>query len=95
MVNRQLLEVQQGVWIDKHWLQQAGLDGHLQLVVQQGEIRIQAAPKEGKPSDSPEEIWTEEVREVFRSLGRNAVSGQLKNTSVNHDQYLKCHAQIA
>lgn len=34
MANRQLLDVQQGIWIDKQWLQQAGLGGHLQIVVQ-------------------------------------------------------------
>ena len=73
MANRQLLDVQQGIWIDKQWLQQAGLDGHLQIVVQQGEIRILAAPEEVKQLDSPEETWTEEAREAFRSLGRDAV----------------------
>jgi hypothetical protein len=88
MANRQLLDVQQGIWIDKQWLQQAGLGGHLQIVVQQGEIRILAASEETKQSDSPEEIWTEETREVFRSLGGDAVSGKLKDSSLNHDLYL-------
>ena len=88
MTNRQLLDVQQGIWIDKQWLQQAGLGGHLQILVQQGEIRILAAPQEEKQSDSSAKIWTEEAREVFRSLGDDAVPGKLENTSLNHDLYL-------
>ena len=37
---------------------------------------------------STENRWTKEAVEVFLSLGRDAVSGQLKNTAVNHDRYL-------
>lgn len=35
-----------------------------------------------------EEMIDDEAWEMWRSLGDNAVSGKLKNTSINHDRYL-------
>ena len=79
----QTLEVQQGIWIDEQWLQSAGLGSRLQVTVQSGEIRIAAAPAKNAQPVSPEMGWS-----VFRSLGKNAKTGKLKNASVEHDRYL-------
>ncbi|GBF79192.1 hypothetical protein [Aphanothece sacrum] len=87
-MTEQVLNLQQDIWIDQHWLQQAGLGQHLQIIVQQGEISIISALDQQKQSDSSETVWTSEAIEVFRSLGQEATSGQLGNTSINHDQYL-------
>ncbi len=40
---KQILNVSQGVWIDKRWLQKAGLGSRLQVEMRTGEIRIQTA----------------------------------------------------
>ncbi len=79
----QTLEVQQGIWIDEQWLQSAGLGSRLQVTVQAGEIRIAAAPAKIEQPISSAMAWS-----VFRSLGKNAKAGKLKNASVEHDRYL-------
>jgi hypothetical protein len=83
MSNKQMIEVQQGVWIEKRWLQSAGLGSHLQVIVQPGEIRIVAAPPEMEAQNV-----SEKGRNVFRSLGNNAPGGKLQNAAVEHDRYL-------
>ena len=83
MSNTKILKVQQGIWLDDQWLQAAGLGSSLKVVVQSGEIRIIAAPKEVESKTSPGRGW-----EVFRSLGKNASVGKLKNAGVEHDKYL-------
>ena len=84
MSNTKMLKVQQGIWIDEQWLQSAGLGSSLKVVVQSGEIRIvAAAPKAAESKSSSERGW-----EVFRSLGKNASAGKLKNAGVEHDKYL-------
>lgn len=84
-----VLSIQEGIWIDKSWLEQAGLgEEKLQIVVQQGEIRIQEASEVKQAPDSVTDLWTEEAINVFHSLGEDADVGQLKNTSINHDYYL-------
>jgi hypothetical protein len=88
MSNQPVLNVQEGIWIDKRWLEQAGLGEKLQIVIQHGEIHILAALEVTQASDSVEDVWTEEAINVFRSLGQNADAGQLKDTSINHDHYL-------
>ena len=83
MPNQQVLEVQQGIWIDERWIRNAGLGTRLRVVVQSGEIRILAMPTEGEPRELSEDGW-----DVFRSLGRDAQPGQLPNAAVEHDCYL-------
>ena len=83
MSDHQVLEVQQGIWIDEQWIRRAGLGGRLQVVVQPGEIRILAAVSEVGRSESMEQGWN-----VFRTLGRDAQSGQLPNAAVEHDRFL-------
>lgn len=83
MSNTKMLKVQQGIWIDEQWLQSAGLGSSLKVVVKSGEIRIVAAPTEPKSKSSSEKGW-----KVFRSLGKNASVGKLKNAGVEHDKYL-------
>ncbi len=38
---------------------------------------------------STDRLETEEAVGVFLALGRNAASGQLKNTAVNHDRSIR------
>ena len=88
MPETQTLEVQQGIWIDEQWLQSAGLGSRLQVTVQSGEIRIVAAPAKTEQPISSAMAWS-----VFRSLGKNAKVGKLKNASVEHDRYLYGNGQ--
>lgn len=75
MPGQQNLEIQQGIWIERRLLQDAGLGSRLQVIVQPGEIRILAAPAKADQSESVEELWTEEAREAWRSLGSDAQAG--------------------
>lgn len=91
MQEQEVLEVQQGIWIDERRIRDAGLGTRLQVVVQPGEIRILPVPAEHVS-------WTDRTEaerqgsakgwEVFRSLGRDAQPGQLPNAAVEHDRYL-------
>ena len=83
MPEQRVLEVQQGVWIEEAWLQQAGLATPLQIVIESGVIRICSAADEAKHVSSPVSGW-----DVFRSLGEDASPGQLANAAIAHDQYL-------
>lgn len=78
-----MLKVKQGIWIDEQWLQSAGLGSSLKVLVKSGEIRIVAAPTKSESKSSSERGW-----EIFRSLGKNASVGKLKNAGVEHDKYL-------
>jgi hypothetical protein len=83
MEKKQILNVRQGVWIDKRWLHKAGLGSRLKVEMRTGEIRIQTAsemPEDIKPSKKG---WN-----TFRVLGNNAAVGCLKNAAENHDHYL-------
>lgn len=83
MPNQQVLKVQQGIWIDEQWIRNAGLSTHLRVLVQPGEIRIQAVPTEGEQQACSENGW-----DVFRSLGHDAQPGHLPNAALEHDRYL-------
>jgi hypothetical protein len=48
MQTKQIINVRQGVWIDRRWLQKAGLGSRLQVEMRAGEIRIQTASKNNK-----------------------------------------------
>ncbi len=85
-----VLEIQQGIWIDEQLLRRAGVGAQCQVVVQPGEIRIiplavssESPSLEGEQSNATDVAW-----HVFRSLGRNAPPGKLPNTSTDHDRYL-------
>ena len=82
MFDREVLEVQRGIWINERWVRDAGLGTRLQVVVQPGEIRILPMPNETEKEVSARG-W-----EVFLSLGRTAQPGQLSNAAVEHDRYL-------
>jgi len=43
MTQRQTVAVQQGIWIDRQRLAEAGLDDELEIAVHPGEIRIRSA----------------------------------------------------
>jgi len=77
-----VVQTQQGIWIDEGLLQRAGLGRRLQLVVSTGEIRIHAAP-EVTEAPSLELGW-----DVFRSLGDDAQPGRLPDSATGHDRYL-------
>jgi len=91
MQEQEVLEVQQGIWIDERRIRDAGLGTRLQVVVQPGEIRILPVPAEhvswtdrtGAERQESAKGW-----EVFRSLGRDAQPGRLPNAAVEHDRYL-------
>jgi hypothetical protein len=82
MVDQEVLEVQQGIWIDEQWIRNAGLGTRLQVVVRPGEIRILPVRDESERQESSKG-W-----EVFRSLGRDTQPGRLPNAAVEHDRYL-------
>ncbi len=82
MADQEVLEVQQGIWIDKQWIRNAGLGSRLQVIVRPGEIRILPVRDESERQESSKG-W-----EVFRSLGRDAQPGRLPNAAVEHDRYL-------
>jgi len=82
MLDQEVLEVQQGIWIDEQWIHNARLGARLQVVVQPGEIRILPVADEAERRESPKG-W-----EVFRSLGRDAQPGRLPNAAAEHDRYL-------
>ena len=46
MFDREVLEVQQGIWINERWIHDAKLGKRLQVVVRPGEIRILRMPGE-------------------------------------------------
>jgi len=83
MAEQRVLEVQQGIWIDMRWLQQAGLSSRYQVVVLPGEIRIV-----GVCDDTQQAVPSEKEWNVLRSLGSDAEAGQLPNAAVEHDRYL-------
>ena len=82
MANKEVLEVQQGIWIDEQWIRNAGLGTRLQVIVRPGEIRILPVRDESERQESSKG-W-----EVFRYLGRDAQPGRLPNAAVEHDRYL-------
>ena len=82
MSDHEVLNVQQGIWINEQWIRNAGLGTRLQVVVRPGEIRILPVPDEAERPESPKG-W-----EVFRSLGRDAQPGRLPNAAIEHDRYL-------
>ncbi len=82
MLELEVLEVQQGVWINEQWIRDAQLGTRLQVVVQPGEIRILPVPDEVEREVSARG-W-----DVFLSLGHAAQSGRLPNAAVEHDRYL-------
>jgi len=82
MADQEVLEVQQGIWIDEQWIRNAGLGTRLQVIVRPGEIRILPVRDESERQESSKG-W-----EVFRSLGRDAQPGRLPNAAVEHDRYL-------
>jgi hypothetical protein len=82
MADQEVLEVQQGIWIDEQWIRNAGLGTRLQVVVRPGEIRILPVRDESERQESSKG-W-----EVFRSLGYDAQPGRLPNAAVEHDRYL-------
>ena len=79
MSSTQVLEVQQGIWIDEQWLQSAGLGSRLQVIVQSGEIRIVSAQTKSVSQPPSAKAWS-----VFRSFGKNARVGKLQNSSRHH-----------
>ena len=83
MPEKQILNVSQGVWIDKQWFQKAGLGSRVQIELISGEIRIYSAPGSIGGGEPSQKGWN-----TFRSLGDNAVAGRLSNASENHDRYL-------
>jgi len=83
MGDQEVVEVQQGIWIDERWLRDASLGPRLRVVVLPGEIRILTAPPEQESQKLSEAGW-----DVFRTLGRDAQPGRLPNAAVEHDRYL-------
>lgn len=83
MPEHQVLEVQQGIWIDAVWLRLAGLGTRYQVLVEPGEIRIVSAPAASEQQATINAPW-----DLFRSLGQDAEPGLLPNAAEEHDRYL-------
>ena len=81
MTQSQVIELEQGVWIQPQWLKEAGLNDKVQIVIQEGEIHLKRA------SDTSN-LKQEEGWEMFLSLEEDAPTGQITDISANHDNYL-------
>ena len=81
MTQSQVIELEQGLWIQPQWLKEAGLNDKVQIVIQEGEIHLKRA------SDTSN-LKQEEGWEMFLSLEEDAPTGQITDLSVNHDNYL-------
>jgi len=80
----QSIDIHQGIWIDKKWLQKAGLGNRLEIEMRENEISIRTARESYEQNMQPsEESWN-----IFRTLGDDAVKGGLKDASEHHDRYL-------
>jgi hypothetical protein len=55
MFDREILEAQQGIWINKRWIHDAKLGKRLQVVVRPGEIRILPMPEETEAAAASED----------------------------------------
>ncbi|NBD35589.1 MAG: hypothetical protein GVY30_06280 [Chloroflexi bacterium] len=55
MFDREILEVQQGIWINERWIHDAKLGKRLQVVVRPGEIRILPLPDETEAATASED----------------------------------------
>lgn len=82
MHNREVLEVEQGIWISERRIREAKLGTRLQVVVRPGEIRILPMPADPETEPSARG-W-----DAFRSLGRSAEPGRLSDAAAAHDRYL-------
>jgi hypothetical protein len=79
---QEVLEVQEGIWINGQWIRDAGLGHRLQVIVKPGEIRILPGGPEAE-LELPARGW-----DTFRSLGNDAQAGALDNAAMDHDRYL-------
>ena len=52
MFDREILEAQQGIWINERWIHDAKLGNRLQVVVRPGEIRILPMPEKPMPEET-------------------------------------------
>ena len=83
MTQTQEIELQQqGLLIQQQWLMEAGLAEKVQIVIQDGEIRIISASQSAY-QNKQEAGW-----DVFLSLEKDAPTGEVKDVSTNHDNYL-------
>ncbi|MFP4396441.1 MAG: hypothetical protein ACLFTI_14385 [Anaerolineales bacterium] len=55
MFDREILEVQQGIWINERWIHDAKLGKRLQVVVRPGEIRILPVSEEPEAAAASED----------------------------------------
>ncbi|MGD9974142.1 MAG: hypothetical protein AB7S77_13865 [Desulfatirhabdiaceae bacterium] len=83
MPAKETIHVQQGVWIDQHWLQLAGLGTHVKIEFIPGEIRIQSATDLADEKRPSQKGWN-----TLSTLGDDAEDGCLDNASENHDRFL-------
>lgn len=83
MSEQQILEVQQGIWIDASWLKKAGNGSSIEIVIELGEIRIQTATFNDLEVKDSQDGW-----DVFLSLEADAPVGKLQDVSSNPDRYL-------
>jgi hypothetical protein len=81
MTQSQVIELEQGPWIQPQWLKEAGLNDKVQIVIQEGEIRLLRALATSNLKE--EEGW-----EMFLSLEKDAPTGQITDVSANYDNYL-------
>ncbi|MFH0725831.1 MAG: hypothetical protein V2B19_05685 [Pseudomonadota bacterium] len=83
MLEKEIVHVQQGVWIDEHLLKKAGLGARVQISFSDGEIRIQSVSVSLGEKRPSKKGWN-----TLRALGDDAQVGCLDNASENHDRYL-------
>lgn len=83
MIEEKVLETQSGVWIEEGFLRKAMLGPRLKVAVEEGEIRITAAPGNGEVETGSELAW-----DVFREIGNDAQPGRLENAAAEHDRHL-------
>ncbi|MEO1352400.1 MAG: hypothetical protein AAFW84_26980 [Cyanobacteria bacterium J06635_15] len=54
------------------------------------EAESATTPAKTRPTHSTETLTTDDVWDIWQSLGDEAVQGMLENTSTQHDRYLSC-----
>lgn len=76
MLEREVLEVQQGIWINEHWIRDAQLGTRLQIVVRPGEIRILSMPGAQGAEENEARTLEDPVLAVAGILSGEALSAE-------------------
>jgi len=83
MSERDVLEVQRGIWINEHWIREAQLGTRLQIVVRPGEISIVSMPVDQGAEEQEARTSEDPVLAVVGILSGEALSAE----EIEHELY--------